>query len=341
MKIKENYSLLKHNTFGLDVKTRWFVEYESEEDILKLLSDEYFLSQPYFHIGSGSNLLFLEDFGGIILHSGISGLEIIAENEEFADIKAGSGMKWDDFAAYCVDKGWGGTENLSLIPGEVGAAAVQNIGAYGAEVRDLIREVHTYDTDTHEKKIFQNRDCSFSYRYSIFKENEYAGRYIITHVVFRLSKNPLCNIDYGNLKTGIPEGAEITPAEVRKAVIGVRESKLPDPKKIGNAGSFFMNPYLTMTDYEALKKEYSSVPHYPVSEDRVKVPAAWLIDQCGLKGKTVGNAGIHENQPLVIINKGGASGSEIALLAEEVKQTVMQKFGIELKPEVHYVGLLW
>ncbi len=336
MKISENYSLLKHNTFGMDVKTRWFVEYENETDLQKLLSDEYFFSLPFLHIGEGSNLLFLDDFPGVIVHSLIRGIEVIDEDEHTVSVKSGAGVNWDDFVAYCVQKQWHGIENLSLIPGEVGASTVQNIGAYGVEACETISEVHAYHVESGEKRIFNKEECRFSYRKSIFKENDFKGKYFITHVIFKLSKHPDYKLNYGNLKE-ILSGQEISLSAIRKAVIYIRENKLPDPKKMGNAGSFFMNPYICMEHYEGLKAKYPQIPHFPVNEEVVKIPAAWLIDQCGLKGHCFGNAAIHEKQPLVIVNKGGATANDIASLAKQVQDIVFQKFRIELHREVNYI----
>jgi len=337
MRIEQNYSLLKHNTFHLDVKTRWFVEYENEEDLQKLLRDEYFLSQSFWHIGQGSNLLFLSDYNGVIVHSGIKGIEVLNEDESHVRLKVGAAEIWDDFVAYCVGKGWGGIENLSLIPGEVGASAFQNIGAYGAEASDCVSEVHTYCVETGEKKIFSVDDCAFSYRHSFFKEKENRGLYYITHVVYQLNKKPEFKLDYGNVKASL-EGREINLKTVREAVIAIRESKLPDYKVLGNAGSFFTNPYICMEHFEDLRKHYPDIPHYPVNDEVVKIPAAWLIEQCGRKGKTVGGASVYEKQPLVIVNQANATGNDIALLAEEICRSVKEKFFIELQPEVNYIG---
>ena len=336
MKIFENYSLLKNNTFGLDVKTRWFVEYESESDLQKLLSDEYFFSLPFLHIGQGSNLLFLDDYPGIVVHSSIQRIEVVEENGDYVWVKAGSGVDWDSFVAHCVSNGWGGIENLSLIPGEVGASAVQNIGAYGVEVCDTITEVYTYNVETGEKEIFKNEDCKFAYRHSIFKEEKYRGKYFITSVVYKLSKQSVYNLEYGNLKAVLAD-KEVNLKTIREAVISIRESKLPDPKKLGNAGSFFMNPYVCIAHYESLKKKYPNIPHYPINKEVVKIPAAWLIDQCGLKGKTIGGAAVHEKQALVIVNTGGATANDIASLASLVCDEVKEKFAIELQREVLFV----
>jgi UDP-N-acetylmuramate dehydrogenase len=336
MRILENYSLLAHNTFRQDVKTRWFVEYESESDLQKLLQDEYFLSQQFWHIGQGSNLLFLGNYNGVIVHSGIKGIEVVKEDAEHVWLKAGAAEDWDSFVAYCVSKNWGGIENLSLIPGEVGASAFQNIGAYGVEAADRIEEVHTYSLESGEKRIFTNKECDYGYRHSFFKEEGNRGLYYITHVVYRLDKNPEYKLDYGNLNKHL-EGKSINLQTIREAVIAIRESKLPDPKIEGNAGSFFMNPYICIAHYEGLKKEYPTIPHYSVNDEVVKIPAAWLIEQSGLKGKTLGGAAISEKQPLVIVNKNHATGQEIADLAAEVCRTVHDKFGIELTPEVNYI----
>jgi UDP-N-acetylmuramate dehydrogenase len=337
MRIEQNYSLLEHNTFRLDVKTRWFVEYENEADLQKLLRDEYFFSQTFWHIGQGSNLLFLGDFNGVIVHSGIRGIERVNENEDHVWLKVGAAENWDTFVAYCADKGWGGIENLSLIPGEIGASAVQNIGAYGVEVSDCIAEVHAFSIKTGEKKIFSPEECNYSYRHSFFKEPGNWGLYYITHVVYRLDKKPEFKLDYGNVRLSL-EGKELNLKTIRETIIALRESKLPNPAITGNAGSFFTNPYLCIEHYEGLKKHYPAIPHYPVNEEVVKVPAAWLIEQCGWKGKSLGGAAVHENQPLVIINQNRATGNEIALLAEEIRKSVKAKFFIELQPEVNYIG---
>ncbi len=336
MFIEQNYPLLSHNTFGIEAATRWFISYDNEDELRKILSDEYFLSQPVLHIGAGSNLLFLSDYEGIILHSRISSIELISEDDHFVELRVGAGMTWDDLVIYTVGKGWGGIENLSNIPGEVGASAVQNIGAYGCEAKDVIVEVTAYDMQTGEKHLFGNKDCEFGYRHSIFK-GKWKGRFIVTHVTFRFSKQPQFSLEYGNLKQ-VLDGKEINLQTVRDAVITVRASKLPDPEVLGNAGSFFMNPFVSRSQYELLKEEYPDIPSYPVSENSVKIPAAWLIDHCGLKGFQQGNAAVHDKQPLVLVNKGGATGKEIASLAEKVREQVKAKFNIEINPEVAYIG---
>jgi len=336
MRIEQNYSLLKHNTFGLDVKAKYFVEYETEADLQKLLNDEFFFSQQFWHIGQGSNLLFLGDYDGIIVHSTIQGIEKIKEDKQSVWLKVGAGNDWDSLVAYCVEKGWGGLENLSLIPGEAGASAVQNIGAYGAEVSERIEEVHAYSLETGEKRIFSNAECDYSYRNSFFKKLENRGKYYVVHVVFKLSKQPEFRLDYGNIREYLT-GKPVSLQTVREAVIAIRRSKLPDPKEIGNAGSFFMNPYISMEHFQQLKKLYPDMPHYPVDEEKTKIPAAWLIEQCGMKGKTLGGAAVHEKHALILINQNHATGQDIASLAEEICKAVRAKFEVELQPEVNYI----
>jgi UDP-N-acetylmuramate dehydrogenase len=336
MRILSNYSLLQHNSFGLDVKTKFFVEYADEEDLQTLLRDEYFFSQQFWHIGQGSNLLFLGNYDGIIVHSAIRGIEKIDEDSDYVFLKAGAATLWDDFVAWCVDKGLGGIENLSLIPGEVGASAVQNIGAYGVEVADYIEEVHAYNLVSGEKTIFKTADCDYSYRNSVFKQDTERGKNFITHVVYRLRKKPIFRLDYGNLGKTL-EVCKLTLHTVRDAVCAIRRAKLPDPKILGNAGSFFVNPYICIEHYESLKKQFPDIPCYPVNNEMVKTSAAWLIDQCGLKCHTHGGAAVHELQPLVIVNTGTATGADIAALADEIIAEVKKRFGIELKPEVNYI----
>jgi UDP-N-acetylmuramate dehydrogenase len=312
------------------------VEYDNEEDLQKLLRDEYFFSQQFWHIGQGSNLLFLGDFNGIIVHSNIRGIEIVEENDDHLYLKVGAAENWDDFVAFCVERGWGGIENLSLIPGEVGAAAVQNIGAYGMEAADVIAEVHAYSLKNGEKQIFTNEDCRYAYRHSFFKESENRGWFYITHVVFRLNKKPVFQLDYGNLRQCL-SGKNINLQTVRDAVIEIRKAKLPDPEILGNAGSFFTNPYICLAHYEGLKKRFPEMPHYAVNDEVVKIPAAWLIEQCGLKGASVGGAAVHTQQPLVIVNQDHATANDIVSLAEKIQQEVKEKFGVELQPEVNYI----
>ena len=335
MKIEQNYSIEKHNTFHIPVKTRWFVEYDDEIELKILLKDEYFQEFTPLHIGEGSNLLFINDFNGIIFHSHIIGMAEVDDSPESVLLRIGAAEHWDNVVTYAVLRGWGGIENLSHIPGEAGAAAVQNIGAYGVEIKDVIETVEAYNQLTYEKRIFTNEECNFGYRHSYFKETDH-DPYIITNIYLRLQKQPVFNLDYGNLVETL-DGCKISLRAVRNAIIKIRQTKLPDPSKLGNAGSFFMNPYVCVAHYEELLKKYPNIPSYPVNEKVVKIPAAWLIEQCKLKGKTIGGAAVHDKQPLVIINKGTATADDIASLSSLVCDTVKEKFGIELNREVLFV----
>lgn len=336
MEIKQNYSLENHNTFHLPVKTRWFLEYDSEADIVTALRDEYFMECVKLHIGSGSNLLFLNDYNGIILHSRIRDVSVIREDAEHVYVRAGSGVLWDDLVRYAVTNGWGGIENLSLIPGETGAAAIQNIGAYGAEIKDVVESVEAYHIPTLEKHVFSNTDCRYAYRTSAFKK-EYDNQYIVSYVTLRLDKHPRFSLTYGNLEAELAGCPQIDLDAVRRAVITVRRRKLPDPEQLGNAGSFFMNPVVSENRFAELKSKHPDMPFYP-AEGGVKIPAGWLIEQCGFKGKNYGQASVYEKQALVLVNRGEADGSEIALLADLIMETVANRFGIGLTPEVKYIA---
>lgn len=335
MRIEQNFSLEKYNTFHLPVKTRWFMEYESEEDVQKILRDEYFQECLSTHIGQGSNLLFINDYNGIILHSAIRGMEVVSEDEATVSLRVGAGEVWDEVVAYAVSKGWGGIENLSLIPGEVGAAAVQNIGAYGVEIKDVIESVEAWNRLTFEKHVFTAEECGYGYRSSRFKD-PHQDPHFITYVTLRLEKFPVFNIEYGALKQRLSDKA-LTLENVRETVISIRKEKLPDTESLGNAGSFFMNPLITDEHFERIRKEYPDVPSYPAEKGKVKVPAGWLIEKCGFKGQRHGNVGVYEKQALVLVNFGGATGDEIALFAESIRAAVKERFGIELMPEVKYI----
>ena len=337
MNIQKNYSLLPHNTFGMDVKASVFMEYASVEELKALLEGSSLVEGSWLHIGGGSNLLFTQDYPGTILHSAIKGFEVVGEDEEEVLVRAGAGEVWDDFVAYAVEKGWYGAENLSLIPGEVGASAVQNIGAYGVEAKDLIVKVETLEVETGKARVFVNEECGYAYRESVFK-HALKGKYIVTHVTYRLSKTPSYRLDYGNVRSELEKrGCELTLANVRTTIIDIRESKLPDPKVQGNAGSFFMNPIVPRPLFEALLSQYPSMPSYEVDADRVKIPAAWMIDQCGWKGEQLGRAGVHHKQALVLVNCGGATGQEIIALSEEIQRSVFDKFGVRIYPEVNFI----
>lgn len=337
MEIRKDYSLLSHNTFGMDIKASLFIEYTSVEELKEILRRYPLEEGCWLHIGGGSNLLFKGDYPGIILHSAIKGYEILEENEQEVIVRVGAGEVWDDFVAYSVEKGWYGAENLSLIPGEVGASAVQNIGAYGMEAKDLIVNVETVEVATGEERIFTNAECAYAYRESAFKLS-LKGKYIITKVSYRLKKTPCYHLDYGNVRAELEKsGIALTLSNVREVIIKIREGKLPDPKVQGNAGSFFMNPIISRVQFEALLAEYPQMPHYVVDAERVKIPAAWMIDQCGWKGKRLGNAGVHDKQALVLVNEGGATGEEVIRLSEAIQKSVFDKFGIRISPEVNFI----
>jgi len=336
MNIKENISLLSYNTFCIDAKADYFIEYSSVEELQTALKSEIVKSNRLLHIGGGSNLLFMKDFKGVILHSAINFIKKVSEDADTVILEAGAVVNWDDFVAYTVEKGWGGVENLSLIPGEVGASAVQNIGAYGVEVQDVILKVNAVEIETGEPKTFSVEDCQYGYRESIFKK-ELKGKYIITSVLFKLQKQPEYKLNYQHLEAEVLKNGDINLQNIRQTIIAVRESKLPDPKIFGNAGSFFMNPVISKAHFNELLAQYPQMPHYFVSETEEKVPAGWLIDQCGWKGKQIGNAGVHDKQALVLVNKGGATGAEIVYLAEQIQASVKTKFGIELHAEVNYI----
>lgn len=332
-----NHSLLPYHTFGMDVKTSVFIEYTSVDELKQILQQENLSEKKWLHIGGGSNLLFTGDYEGVILHSAIKGTEIVYEDDESVHVRVGAGEVWDDFVAYTVNQDWYGAENLSLIPGEVGASAVQNIGAYGMEAKDLIVKVEALEVTTGNDSVFTNTECRYAYRESIFKK-EWKGRYIITYVTYRLSKRPQFHLDYGNVKGELEkQGCELTLKNVRDVIIRIREAKLPDPKVQGNAGSFFMNPVIPRMQYESLLAKYPDMPHYKVDEEWVKVPAAWMIDRCGWKGRRMGNAGVHDKQALVLVNCGGATGQEIITLSQHIQQSVYESFGIAIVPEVNFI----
>lgn len=334
--IKENFSLKKYNTFGIDVKTRFFVECKSEKEISDFITIQQNTNLPLMILGGGSNVLFAGNFDGYILKPDIKGVDILNESDSDITVRVGAGEDWDDFVAYCVEKGWGGVENLSLIPGNVGTCPIQNIGAYGVEVKDVITEVESIEIATRKKHVFTNQQCRFGYRDSIFKK-KLKGKHLISYVTFRLHKQPEFKLEYGKLKEALGSLGDITLGDIRKTVIAIREAKLPDPDEIGNAGSFFKNPMVKKELAEELKKDYPDMPIYMVSDDRVKIPAGWLIEKAGFKGVRKGNTGVHEKQALVLVNFGEATGEEILHLARNIQQAILILFKIELEMEVNVV----
>ncbi len=337
MKIQvfKDYSLLPHNTFGLNLKAAIFIEYASVED-LKAFVAEGRLAQPFLHIGQGSNLLFLKDYEGTILHSAIHGIEVIEEDADAVSVRVGAGVVWDDFVEYCVKQKWYGIENLSLIPGEVGASAVQNIGAYGVEASDFITAVETI-TAGGKEKIFSVSECEYGYRESIFKRPDMKSHFV-AYVHFRLSKKECYHLEYGNIRKYLESTPNYDLETVRQAIVDIRKSKLPDPEVLGNAGSFFVNPLVSRDLFEDLSKLYPQMPCYDMGNDRIKIPAGWLIEQCGWKGKVMGKAGVYEKQALVLVNRGGASAKDIVALSDAIIKSVHDKFGIDIHPEVNFVG---
>lgn len=331
MKIINNCPLKERHTFGMDVKADQLIEFANEDELRSALTGA---AKPLLFMGGGSNLLFLNNYSGTVLHSVIDNINIVAEDDNSVSVRVGSGVVWDDFVAYCVEKGWWGVENLSLIPGEVGASAVQNIGAYGVEVKDVLQSIEAISVDDLSKRIFTNAECNYAYRDSIFKTS-LKGKYVITYVTYRLSKKANPNIGYGALKSVLAENPSLK--EIRDAIIAVRNSKLPDPKVYGNAGSFFMNPVIPMEQFVALQSRYPDIPSYPASDGYIKVPAGWLIEKSGWKGKSLGNAAVYEKQALVLINRGGATGMEVKHLADTIIEDIKEIFGITLNAEVNYI----
>ena len=287
------------NTFGIDVTAARFLEYGSEDELRELIAAGQVVA-PWLHIGGGSNLLFIKDYEGTVLHSRIGGLEVTSEDEEHVSVRVGAGVVWDDFVAYCVERHWYGAENLSLIPGEVGASAVQNIGAYGVEVKDLITSVETINM-AREKRIYGVDECGYSYRKSLFKQPEMKTVFV-TYVNFCLGKREHYTLDYGTIRQELEKYPVLNLEILRRVIIDIRQSKLPDPKVLGNAGSFFMNPIVPRRQFESLQWEYPDMPHYDVDAGRVKIPAAWMIDRCGWKGKSQGTAAVHCHQAMELVN---------------------------------------
>lgn len=370
--IKTEYykDLTKMNTFRMKVKAKCFIEYDSVADLVDIEFEE--LSRPILHIGGGSNLLFTQDFKGTVLHSKINFIEILdecdsvpgvgecllhtngASSADFSQsskvlVSVGAGVVFDDFCAWAAKEGFWGVENLSYIPGEVGASAVQNIGAYGVEVKDVIHRVYCYDTVEEEFVSFGVEECEYGYRDSIFKDPEIKGRYIVTHVVFALSREPKPRLEYGHLREAVSKVTEasagITPEMIRSVIIKIRKEKLPEPSVMGSAGSFFKNPVISLEHFQriesAAKAEHGqdyNVPHYDLPDGMVKVPAAWMIEQCGWKGRRSGGAAVYEKQPLVIVNyTGEAYPEEIIGLERRIVSSVREKFGVELHPEVDHI----
>ena len=333
MKDCKNYSLLAHNTFGIEARCSRFLEYADEKEALEVAALLRASSLPYIIIGGGSNLLLTRDFEGIVVHSACKGIR-----REGNCLPCGSGEVFDDVVAESIRIGLYGAENLSLIPGEVGASAVQNIGAYGAEAKDLIRSIRAVEIATGNVCIIENAECEYGYRQSRFKQ-DWKNQYLIVSVEYQFSEDFQPHLDYGNIRAELERQgiADPTAQQLRQTIIDIRNAKLPDPKVQGNAGSFFMNPVVSCEKYEELLAVYPQMPHYTVDAEHEKIPAGWMIDQCGWKGKSLGPAGVHDKQALVLVNRGGATGQEIVDLCNAIRANVKEKFGIDIHPEVNIV----
>lgn len=338
MILKPNISLKPFNTFGIDAIASDFIEIDSIEALQFVIDNFNLANRKTLVIGGGSNMLLTKNFDGLVLKMSIKGIEKVNEDNDYVYLKAMAGEAWHGFVMHCVANNYSGVENLSLIPGYVGAAPMQNIGAYGVEIKDTCHEVEAYEIENNEVKIFSNADCKFGYRESIFK-HEAKGKYIISSVTFKLAKQAKINVSYGAIQDVLKSKNIENPTiqDVSEAVIAIRESKLPNPKVLGNAGSFFKNPEIPTEEYVTLKEKHPALVGYKTSETHTKLAAGWLIEQCGWKGKVVGNTGSHKDQALVLVNYGNATGNEIWKLAMQIQESVFEKFGVTIVPEVNVI----
>ena len=338
MQIKENFSLRNLNTFGIEVSARYFASFSDIEQARELLSNSLVKQLPILILGGGSNILFTRNFDGIVIKNQLKGITLVNQTDTNYYIKSGAGESWNEFVTYCVENNYAGIENLSLIPGNVGASPMQNIGAYGVEIKDVFYELEALHIKTGEIHKFNLQDCQFGYRESVFK-NKQKGEYIITSVTYKLNKTPVFNTSYGAIDKELENMGvkELSISAISQAVCNIRTSKLPNPKEIGNAGSFFKNPIISASLFEKLKQEFPDMPSYPQSLNEVKTAAGWLIERCGWKGRQIGDAGVHKNQALVLVNYNKATGSEIFDLSSKIIADVKGKFGIELEREVNII----
>ena len=339
MRDLRDYSLLEHNTFGIDARCRRFLEFDSVEEAVRMVHSLSAADEPLLVIGGGSNLLLTQDYQGTVLHSAIKGIEATLDPDgEHVYFRCGSGEVFDEMVSYAVSHGYHGLENLSAIPGEVGASAVQNIGAYGVEAKDVLHEIEAVEIATGKLVVFRQEECDYAYRKSKFK-TAWKGRFLITYVTYRLSRDFRPRLDYGNIRGALQAQAieQPTAQQLRETICAIRASKLPDPKELGNAGSFFVNPVVDEAKWRALSERYPGMPYYVVSSEKgeYKIPAGWMIEQCGWKGKSLGPAGVHEKQALVLVNRGGATGKDVLQLCERIRNDVRQRFGVEIYPEVN------
>lgn len=337
MEIENHFSLRNYNTFGIEANAKQFVAVHSIEELKSVLENNK--TKNKFILGGGSNMLLTKDIDALVIHINLKGKKIVEENDDFVLVESQAGENWHEFVMWTIDNDFGGLENMSLIPGNVGTTPVQNIGAYGTEIKDTFVSCAAMKIDSLEMKSFDNAKCHFGYRESTFK-NEVKDQYIITSVVFKLTKrNHKINVSYGDITSELEKLNIVNPTlkEVSNAVITIRQSKLPDPKVLGNSGSFFKNPIVLKSDFEAIHKKFSEMKFYEISDTQVKVPAGWLIEQAGFKGKRFGDAGIHKNQALVLVNYGNATGQEILNVSKEIQDTIFKKFGIHIEAEVNII----
>lgn len=336
---KSNVSLKPYNTFGIDVKTSKFAEADSVESLRNILLQTDISKTPLLVLGGGSNILLMADFPGLVILNQIKGIEIVSENDKTIIVKAGGGERWHQFVLWAVEHNLGGIENLSLIPGSVGAAPIQNIGAYGVELKDSFHSLEALNISTGALQNFTREECKFGYRNSVFK-NEHKGKYIITFVMFELKKNPVFNTSYGAIQSELQKSGikELSVKAISDAVIAIRRSKLPDPAEIGNAGSFFKNPEIEKSQFDVIKEKHPDIVHYPGADGKIKLAAGWMIEQCGWKGFRDGDAGCHAKQALVLVNYGKASGEQLYQLALKIRQSVQDKFGVTIEPEVNLIS---
>jgi UDP-N-acetylmuramate dehydrogenase len=337
MDIQHNFSLKKYNTFGIEAKARRFVDVHSVDELTQVLVENP--SERKFILGGGSNMLLTKDIDALVIHVDLKGKKIIREDDDFVWVEAQAGENWHEFVLFTIGQNFGGLENMSLIPGNVGTTPIQNIGAYGTEMKDTFVSCDALNIATLEMTTFTKDECHFGYRESIFK-NDVKDQYIITSVVFRLTKrNHKINTAYGDIQAELAlQNVELpTLKDVSNAVIAIRQRKLPDPKELGNSGSFFKNPIIPKTDFENIHKQFPEMPHYPVSDSQVKVPAGWLIEKAGFKGKRFGDAGVHKNQALVLVNYGNATGQEILAVSKDIQSTIQREFGISIEAEVNVI----
>lgn len=334
--IQNNFQLQPYNTFGISAIAKQFVEVNNEDAVRALIDDQQLFGKDRLMLGGGSNLLFTKDFDGIVVKNNIKEIEVLGENDEFVFVQAGAGENWHEFVQYCIAQGWYGIENLSLIPGNVGASPMQNIGAYGVEIKDVFHELEAVHLASGEIHYFDIGACEFGYRESVFKK-DMKNQYLISRVTYKLSKKPSFKVEYGAIKQELDNMniSELSAKSISEAVIKIRSSKLPDPAKLGNAGSFFKNPVISEELYQEVKSNHDNLVAYPANDGKMKLAAGWLIEQAGWKGKVVGNCGVHDLQALVLVNHGGAKGNEIYDLSSEIYSSVKEQFGVELEREVN------